>query len=82
MSLSPRKRIVVFRLSEEEYKSLEAACDARGARNISEFTRSTILSALNEKAASEPPPGIERMQQEMINLRTAISDLKFILEDK
>ncbi len=41
MLANPRNRVVVFRLSGHEYVSLkDIACNARGARNISDFTRS------------------------------------------
>src|SRR5436305_11381018 len=39
-----RDRLVVFRLTQEEYRLLRAACAAAGRRSISEFTRSELLS--------------------------------------
>jgi hypothetical protein len=38
-----RNRLVVFRLTEEEYETLKRACAEKGARNLSEFTRSRVL---------------------------------------
>ena len=46
MTSKPRNRIVVFRLSQDEYRSLKEACDRRGARNLSEFTRTEVLELL------------------------------------
>lgn len=45
-----RNRLVVFRLSQEEYSSLKQACDRAGARNLSEFTRSEVLEYLQADA--------------------------------
>jgi hypothetical protein len=39
-----RDRLVVFRLTKEEYRLLQAACTAAGRRSVSEFTRSELLS--------------------------------------
>jgi hypothetical protein len=50
MTTKPRNRIVVFRLSQDEYRSLKDACDRAGARNLSDFTRSEILECLNSDA--------------------------------
>lgn len=45
MSISKtRPRIVSFRLSQEEYDSLINATETRGARSISEFTRSVACT--------------------------------------
>jgi hypothetical protein len=38
--LKRRSRIVSFRLSDEEYNSLKSVSAQRGARSVSEFTRS------------------------------------------
>jgi hypothetical protein len=50
MTSKPRNRIVVFRLSQEEYRSLKDACDRAGARNLSDFTRSEVLESVNSDA--------------------------------
>jgi uncharacterized protein (DUF1778 family) len=39
----PRNRIVVFRLTQEEYRLLQEACRAKGGRNLSDFTRSELM---------------------------------------
>ena len=60
---------MVFRLSENEYLSLKAACDRRGARNLSDFTRSEVLGFLNcacfEDSAQLRLQGIERRLDEL-----------------
>ena len=39
----PRTRLVNFRISEEEYETLRAACTRHGARSISDFARLAVL---------------------------------------
>jgi len=50
MTSKPRNRIVVFRLSQEEYRSLQDACARAGARNLSDFTRSEVLECLESES--------------------------------
>lgn len=50
MTTKPRNRIVVFRLSQEEYSALQEACSRAGARNLSDFTRSEVLECLDSSA--------------------------------
>lgn len=49
MTSKPRNRIVVFRLSQDEYRSLQDACTRAGARNLSDFTRSEVLECLDSE---------------------------------
>jgi hypothetical protein len=49
-ALSPRNRIVVFRLSQDEFETLKCACAEKGGRNLSEFTRSELLSFLRAQS--------------------------------
>jgi hypothetical protein len=41
-----RNRVVVFRLTQDEYEDLKGACLERGQRTLSEFARSELLSAI------------------------------------
>ncbi len=45
-----RSRIVSFRLSDEEYDSLKNVSATRGARSVSEFTRSVACNQDGEQA--------------------------------
>jgi len=46
----PRTRLVNFRVNEEEYAVLRAACANYGARSISDFARISVLrSAMSEE---------------------------------
>ena len=42
-----RDRVVVFRVSQDEYLSLKNASDRSGACNISEFTRAELLDRIH-----------------------------------
>jgi hypothetical protein len=53
--LRPRNRLVIFRLSEDEYEDLKAAYVSHGARSLSDFARSAVLrSAGLDKPTDEP----------------------------
>jgi uncharacterized protein (DUF1778 family) len=52
--LKPRNRLINFRLTEEEFVSLRDACRNQGARSISDFARSAVMTqAENPTAAAE-----------------------------
>jgi hypothetical protein len=73
MLANPRNRVVVFRLSGHEYLTLKDACCARGARNISDFTRSEILGHLNfDRFAA--------IEQRIAELQSVVARLNQLLE--
>ena len=43
--LKTRRRLVNFRLTDDELASLKVACLIEGARNISEFARQAVLQS-------------------------------------
>jgi len=47
MQFSTRRRVVYFRVTDEEYESLERACVADGAHSVSEFTRASVLRSID-----------------------------------
>ncbi len=81
MTDRPRNRIVVFRLSQEEYRALKEACDRHGARNISDFTRSEVLGFLN--SATRPDRLNHRfaaLEGEIAGLKASIAQINRLLE--
>ena len=68
---SPRDRVVVFRLSRHEYLTLKDACCARGARNISDFTRTEILGHLH----SDRFAAVEEKITELQSIVTRLIDV-------
>ncbi len=49
--LKRRNRMVVFRVTEDEYDNLKSACAERGARNVSDFARSELLNSADREHA-------------------------------
>lgn len=45
--LKPRNRILIFRLTQDEYQDLQSACIAKGARSLSDFARSKLLTSIH-----------------------------------
>jgi hypothetical protein len=79
--VEPRNRLVVFRLSQEEYRALKTACAIRGGRNLSDFTRSELLAMIQ----SEPVgPMVQRrlteVEQTLTNLYTVLRELTHRLD--
>jgi hypothetical protein len=68
-----RDRIVLFRLSQDEYEGLRAACTQRGGASISSFARSEILRALDRDGAS-------RVSQQLSCLQSSVQRITEILE--
>jgi len=58
---SRRSKMVTFRVSMEEYHSLEAACIERRVRSISELARAAVQQWIRE--SSLPNPFHDELQQ-------------------
>jgi hypothetical protein len=72
--INQRNRIVVFRLSEQEYTSLRSACVAAGGRTLSDFTRSELLTLVQTDSGGS---GIER---KFVEIDRKLSDLHTLIE--
>lgn len=75
MTDKPRNRIVVFRLSQDEYRALREACDRCGARNLSDFTRSGVLAYLQSDAPAHMERRFALLEQELATLKSRINHL-------
>ncbi len=73
-----RSRIVSFRLSDEEYNSLKNVSATRGARSVSEFTRSVACGKNEAEMKMEEVLDImnRRMQSIDQQLQAIIEALK------
>ncbi len=49
----PRNRVLIFRLTQEEYAALQTASSERGARSLSEFARSQLFGSLEAPALDQ-----------------------------
>ena len=75
-SLEPRNRVVVFRLSQDEYQALKTACSVRGGRNLSEFTRSELLAMIqSESLGHMVQKRLTDVEQTLTSVNTALQDL-------
>jgi hypothetical protein len=69
---NPRNRILIFRLTQDEYQTLQAASSEKGARNLSEFARGTLLGSL----------GAQPLDQKITELTTTVARIAQLLEKK
>jgi uncharacterized protein with PIN domain len=60
-----RDRFVLFRLSQDEYQRLRAACEEDGAASISAFARAEILKVLDRDASSLVAQQLSSLQSSM-----------------
>lgn len=47
--LKRRSRIVIFRVTDDEYERLRSACLTRGARNVSDFARNALFDSVTQE---------------------------------
>jgi hypothetical protein len=66
----PRNRILIFRLTQDEYNSLQTASSERGARSLSEFARAKLLGSLDAPA----------LDQQITELKTTVARIARLLE--
>jgi hypothetical protein len=72
----PRNKIVVFRLTQDEYRTLTEACRAKGGRNVSEFTRSELMATLtSESAALSVEARFCGLNEGILRIERALADL-------
>ncbi len=78
-----RSKIVSFRLSDEEYDSLKNVSATRGARSVSEFTRSVACTNGNGQEKLEDTLRTLTEKMEMIDrkLQMLAETLKVPVED-
>ena len=77
--LRPRKRIVYFRVSEDEFRQLSDLCETQGARSLSDLTRSAVRQLLLNQNGAEMPEN--KVVQRLERLDAALSELNQRLKD-
>jgi hypothetical protein len=65
---NPRNRILIFRLTQEEYQRLQEA--SSGSRSLSEFARAKLMGAL----------GSDPLDVQLTELNTRVARLANLLE--
>jgi hypothetical protein len=76
--LKPRNRSVVFRLTQEEYEALHAACIRSGGRSISDYARTSLLNSIAQPGASANP-AISRLEAKLNETNSALQSLVFLV---
>jgi hypothetical protein len=72
--LKRRDRTVIFRLTKDEYETLETACRQRGARTLSDYARSELLQAV-ERDQSEVMRGLSDLRKRLERMEGLLSSL-------
>lgn len=80
--LRPRNRLVNFRLSEDEFEKLRDCCALYGARSISDFARSSVLSRLEQDPQQETHASnrINHLDFKVSELETRVGQLLHLLD--
>jgi hypothetical protein len=70
---------VVFRMTEEEYEALRAVSANSGARNVSDFVRSTVLASMATwGATSGAASGVSRSES-LTEMSRTLAGLKDVV---
>ncbi len=64
----PRNRLLIFRLTQDEYETLQAA--SSGARSLSDFARAKLMGSLKESP----------IDQDLSYLKTKVTRIAELLE--
>jgi hypothetical protein len=78
--LKRRSRLLSFRLTQDEFDGLRAACLVKGARNVSDFARTAVLASFSssERRLADIEDAIERntkMLHTLVPSRRVVSDV-------
>ena len=75
--------MVVFRLTQQEYRKLQDACSAQGGRNVSDFTRSELLARIDGDSSGG---GLERrlhaVEQQLLAVQCVVQNLLGSFEER
>lgn len=69
--LKPKNRVIVFRISEDDYRKVQQLSDRVGARSLSEYARTVLLRSA-DPGGGEP--------QTLTALATRLSDIEAKLD--
>ncbi len=77
-----RDKVLLFRLTQEEYDRLLAACTERGGRSLSDFARTKLLQRLEDDPRNPEIEGhLYRVNERLDQLQSAVQDVTGMLED-
>jgi hypothetical protein len=73
-----RNRIVVFRVTQAEYKLLRSTCLERGGRSLSDFTRSGLLAFLKSTGQSDEHTAL--LDRKLASLQYSVQHMIRLME--
>ncbi len=76
-----KTRMISFRVSEEEYRQLQAASLSSGARSVSDFARDNLFCLINAKPASAIEGRVDRISEALATLDGEIQRIRSRLAD-
>jgi hypothetical protein len=68
---NPRNRVLIFRLTQDEYAALQSASSAHGARSLSDYARGKLLGPGHDSA----------MESQLAELGTNVARIAALLEN-
>ena len=75
--------MVVFRLTQEEYRKLQAACSAQGGRKVSDFTRSELLARIeDEDSGAGMEKRLHAVEQQLLAVQCTVQDLLGSIDER
>jgi len=80
--LKPRTKLIYFRVSEDELEQLNRACQAGGARSVSELARFAMQRALNDSSATDSSSGLGRLEGMIGELSSRVDRLAAMLSER
>jgi hypothetical protein len=82
--LKRRNRMVIFRVTEDEYENLKTVCSVRGARNLSDFARSELLQSAGRELQPEAAVAghLSEIEQRLASLQGMLQQMASRLEGK
>ncbi len=78
----PRTRLVNFRVNEEEYAAVVAACSQNGARSVSDFARLAVMrqAGVDERQTTSMQWRLSALGHKMSELECRVLQLLRLLE--
>ena len=70
-----RKRVINFRVTEEQYNRLKSASEEGGARCLSEYARDVLMRSLDAEAVQKPETANGNEKMLTLELRLGIVEL-------
>ena len=76
--MKPRNRLFLIRLTQEEYDALRRLSVDRGARSLSDFARSMLLTSVSKGETGEP---LEEVCRALSGLQEAVGRMAERIEE-